>query len=425
MRYICFILLEVFFLFSCSDRIEYISEVQKSEPKSTDSVLNVTIEWANNDVVNSAIKELYIPNADKHYQKLVVHQVEAVKGHNYKLFIKNADGTDYVTRAAASFTEDSLNKAIVTLYSWHNDNIVGYVIFNDTIANFSNELNNICLDLNAVSNINNSPNIKKMLRNPLQVLLIGDSFLGYKTLHNSLEHQMQYRLGCKVFNLGCSGCWMAYRKINGKLDNSYNAFAFPSIVDALLLRDYKYQKKANDTINTGHYNDVLATLLSNKIDLSKPTILICEYGNNDLTCSVPIGNLWNYKDKNVDYDKYTVLGAMNYGVNSLLTAYPHIKIIQLGTGYRYMKNPSGDYVPPYAYNNGLYTPRDLNDSIRENCYRLGISYEDFNAWGVRNAYSVGFGEDKMSKVLEDNSHFNTYGFYEFAKYLSNLVKQKE
>jgi hypothetical protein len=90
-----------------------------------------------------------------------------------------------------------------------------------------------------------------------------------------------------------------------------------------------------------------------------------------------------------------------------------------------MKNPSGDYVPPYAYNNGLYTPRDLNDSIRENCYRLGISYEDFNAWGVRNAYSVGFGEDKMSKVLEDNSHFNTYGFYEFAKYLSNLVKQKE
>ena len=50
----------------------------------------------------------------------------------------------------------------------------------------------------------------------------------------------------------------------------------------------------------------------------------------------------------------------------------------------------------------------------ENCNRIGLPFENMIYWGIRNYFSMNF-------VTTDGTHFNPYGFFEYAKFLQKKI----
>lgn len=111
---------------------------------------------------------------------------------------------------------------------------------------------------------------------------------------------------------------------------------------------------------------------------------------------------------------------MNAGIDILLSEYPLVNIIFLTGNYK-IRNVgtinSPDYKPPYEYE----TPEgrkwiEYYQAVIENAKRIGVGLGDmYYGWGVKNAYT------SLDKVTVDGSHFNTYGYYMFARWLNFLT----
>ena len=285
-------------------------------------------------------------------------------------------------------------------------NIVAYYILHYKGTDYAISSNSWSFTDNT-ADLDKNPVIKEYLNRKENLVFIGDSIFGYY-YKNILEALVGSLSDKKVYNCGFGGCRMSWTEPDGSDD--YDVYTFPSIVDAIVADDYSAQA-ANIALNSAFPFRYAA--LSN-IDWSKPTTIFINYCNNDITGNVPIGDNWNSDDTLSDFNKQTFLGAFNYGIQKLLTEYPHIKVIQFTSAYRQM-GPT--YDAPYKFRNTLdLSPMDYNEAIKVNAERIGISVYDLFRNAGRNFFN---GEDVY---LYDHSHYNEYGYKMFAKILNALDK---
>ena len=257
------------------------------------------------------------------------------------------------------------------------------------------------------SSLDNNNIIAEYLSRKENLVLIGDSIFGYGS-SNLLAPILRKLSNKRVFNCGFGGCTMAKTA-----STSYNPLTFAGIADSIASDDFSDQQGAIGLDNSYPYR--YANLAA--VDWSKPTTIFVDYINNDFTANIDLGDPWTYTESASDWDVTKFVEAMTYGLNKILTTYPHIRVVFFTSKWRFIANNSNVLVPPYAYENaGSKKVSDYNNALIENANRLGVSVYDFQNWGGSNAFNASY------YMIDGKSHFTIEGYKHFAEVLNNLDK---
>lgn len=298
--------------------------------------------------------------------------------------------------------------------------VLGYYILHLTDVGYSVNTS-VGFDLNSdkVRDLENSPRIKKYLESGENIVLLGDSMFGYN-IQNNLAQELAVKTSKSIYNAGFPGCRAAWRTEDGT--SNWDCMSLVNVADAIVSGDYSAIETAINSLNSSYsyFKKRLASLKS--CDFTKPTTVFICYGNNDITGSSVIGDLWNKND--ISFDKTTFLGAINYSLNVLLTKYPHMKIIYLTPMWRRLGNSvdldggtSGEKVAPYEYTNSIgKTFLEYYYALIENCERSGVKLCDMYRMGGRSAFNFDY-------YSVDSSHFNRYGYAMLAKLLAKVDEE--
>ena len=288
-------------------------------------------------------------------------------------------------------------------------------------------------DNNLLENGLYSPIIYETQNSDEQIVLIGDSLFG-NNLHqesrdiethgnNVLADILMGITHKQVLNCGFGGCSMAHRHQNPSYDADYDKFSFYDVMNTLITQNFSPM----ESVTTSIYNQYKKQIsFLKKVDFTKKVTILISYLGNDVAPDVdtPIGTEWNIGETYSDWNIDTYLGAMNAGIDRLFTGdsthegHPLVTLVFITGNYK-LRTVDGELVPPYAYE----TPSgrkwlDYCQGLIDNAKRIGVGIGDmYNGWGVKNAYNA------YDKITVDGSHFNTYGYSMFAKWLRNLVEK--
>lgn len=370
-----------------------------SKSKSNPSNRAIT----DNVIINLILEELYIPQwkSDWYISDFVLNT------NALNIIIRDGE-KDIKCNLDIGGSPSSFNLiygTVITLYEYNAQNILGYCVCN----NISCTLNDIKCYMN--SNVNKlylSTIIKKYLRSPRQLILIGDStFKGPREyiLQNILQQLIPYT---RIINAGFGGGTMAYRTTDGS--DVWDAATAPKLIDSIIQKNYDDILKLNTSRN-GLFNTNIAEL--KQIDLNIESYVVCDFVENDFGRSISLGNKWEYTDNISSFKKFTVLGAMNYFIHTIYNNYTNVNMY-------FMSNPIQTYdnIPDYFYGNELnMTVRDYCKEIEANCERYGIKYGDIIKSGIYNIFN-------NKKYKTDEHHFNADGYYLYAEFISKLIKNK-
>lgn len=381
------------------------------------------IEWTSSNEINDCIKEFYIPSVNDYGQRLFVKKI-VVDDKGFQVRITNEKESLYLIASATFLNSNDYYKynPITPLYLAIKDSreIIGYIMFNYNGQGI-NTMGSVLLNNSEVKNADNSPTIFKTINSEEQIVLIGDSLFGFNLDQESLDKESNANnvladllMGLThkmVLNCGFGGCSMAHRK-QSRLDIYYDRFSFSDIMLALSNKNFDLQEEANIKLNGIFYKQLS---FIKHVDFSKKVTFLVSYLGNDVNLDIPIGNLWNFGETQKDWDVYTYLGAMNKGIDYILSSHPLVNLSFITGNYKIRnigttENPI--FVAPYDYK----TPSgqlwlDYYEKLKENSQRIGVRYLDMYSWGVKNAYTA------YDKITVDGSHFTTYGYYMFAKWL--------
>lgn len=206
-----------------------------------------------------------------------------------------------------------------------------------------------------------------------KIVNFGDSIFGNYQGTTSVSQNIANITGATVYNVGFGGCQMSDRS-----DTGWKEFSMCNLADAVANQDFTMQDNAvADTswVSKPNYFDSHLATLKN-IDFSTVDIVTIAYGTNDYTAGDLLDNENNLKD--ID----TFAGALRYSIETLLTAYPNLKIV-IGTPlFRLWLNDGvveeTSDTKKYA---GNYTLIDMTDKVKNigNEYHCQVidAYNDF------------------------------------------------
>ena len=158
----------------------------------------------------------------------------------------------------------------------------------------------------------------------------GDSVTGFMSPPNDYPSVLAQLTGMTVYNVGFGGCRMSDTHPYA----AYKRFGMCALVDAIVSGDWTEQDQYVDQIESETFPQAHLTTLK-RIDWNSVDFVTIFYGGNDAGNDVAIGTAGTS-------DKQTMVGALKYSVEKLLTAYPHLKILILTQIFRYWQNDSED-----------------------------------------------------------------------------------
>lgn len=158
----------------------------------------------------------------------------------------------------------------------------------------------------------------------------GDSVTGFMAPPNDYPSVLAQLTGMTVYNVGFGGCRMSDTHPYA----AYKRFGMCALVDAIVSGDWTEQDQYVDQIESETFPQAHLTPLKG-IDWDSVDFVTIFYGGNDAGNDVAIGTAGSS-------DKQTMVGALKYAVDKLLTAYPHLKILVLTQIFRYWLSDSKD-----------------------------------------------------------------------------------
>jgi lysophospholipase L1-like esterase len=165
------------------------------------------------------------------------------------------------------------------------------------------------------------------------IVNFGDSIFGNKQPPNDVSTALANVTGATVHNCGFDGCRMASH------NDSWDAFSMYRLAYAIANNDYALQDAVDVPNVSGmpaYFADTRTLLKS--IDWSKVDIITIAYGTNDWTAGKTLDNEVDALDTN------TFCGALRYSLETIIAAYPHIKIFVCGQTYRFWMDDGGNFV---------------------------------------------------------------------------------
>lgn len=214
-------------------------------------------------------------------------------------------------------------------------------------------------------------------------------------------------LGGTFLNIGIGGTTISQRPQSSELSRAWDHFSFYKLSDFICSGDYQALDDAVNFVlqHDGHDYRRQAELLKT-IDFSKIDMLLISYGGNEFMNNTPIGDPSSFNFN-------TVLGAMNYTINNILSQYPHLKIMIHTTCYRWLSEDGSLDTDNTKNKLGLYTV-DYANEIVEHAEKLHLP-------AINMVKNSGFNKFNHSIYFTDGSHFNQAGGLEYAKILSSWI----
>lgn len=201
--------------------------------------------------------------------------------------------------------------------------------------------------------------------------------------------------GATAYNIGVGGTRLA------KHNNvDYDKFSMYRLADAIVSGDWSLQIAAAANLG-GVYPAIVARM--QLIDFATVDIITIFFGTNDLTGNNPIGT-------NSDTTGLTIKGAMNYVINTILTAYPSKQLIFITPIYRNVSGVSSD---TFTNTNGDKLI-DIVHAEEEICELQHIEYLSmYNTAGINSK--------TITTYLTDGTHPTQFGYDMLGRRIAGYI----
>ena len=166
------------------------------------------------------------------------------------------------------------------------------------------------------------------------IVNFGDSIFGNRRPPNDISTEIAKLTGATVHNCGFGGCRMSSHS-----STQFDAFSMYQLANSIANNDWTLQDTAVSQMGWGmpkYFPEALTLLKS--IDFSKVDIITIAYGTNDFASAIGLDNAENNKDTK----KFA--GALRYSIETLLNAYPHLKIFVCTPIYLFWLDDSGNFL---------------------------------------------------------------------------------
>ena len=229
---------------------------------------------------------------------------------------------------------------------------------------------------------------------------LGDSVLGGYVPPADYGTVIAEETGLEVINGGISGARMSAHPTA-----SLDAFSMYRIADAIATGDWSLQDANVAELPVSRSADRYAALKA--VDWSKADIVTIGFGTMDINGHVAIDDPDDPKATD------TVLGALRYSLDRILTAYPHLKIMVLTPTYRYLidQEKGCDEV---LFGGNTYD--DYADGLISVAKEYKIPYVDLYR-------SIGFNSATRSYYFNSNdgTHPNERGIKRIGERIANSI----
>lgn len=257
------------------------------------------------------------------------------------------------------------------------------------------------------------------------IVCFGDSIFGNS---DDINIKLSELTNATVHNCAFGGCRMTNGISNTSASVSYNAFSMYELAYAISENDYTVQTKALATGTLPNpFNARFETLRN--IDFNKVDIVTIAYGTNDFTGSV-------YVNENENQTRYTnrFKGALRCSIESLLSAYPHLRIFLLTPIYRFWVDETKDSTTDEIISTTFV--EDSNTKLNNNSITLSAYADAIKAVAaeynipVIDNYNIGLNKFNRFKYFPtakdsegnvyntDSTHPNAEGRYLIAQHVA-------
>ncbi len=164
------------------------------------------------------------------------------------------------------------------------------------------------------------PREKSVVRQPVDMVIFGDSIFGEIRDEQAVSVQLQQILGQSVYNGAFGGTCAARTDSEGRLDYTRGLFCLVELAKSVESGDFGVQQSViMRESNTEYFGDVIDGL--DAIDFSGVGTILIQQGLNDYHAGVPI------EDPQAPYDENTFMGAVRAAVRSFRRANPKVRIV--------------------------------------------------------------------------------------------------
>lgn len=233
-----------------------------------------------------------------------------------------------------------------------------------------------------------------------KIVNFGDSIFGNfrdtSDSDKSISKMIEEKTGATVYNAGFGGCRMSVHS------RYWNAFSMYSLANAITSGDWSEQDAAILASVPGmpaYFSETLTMLKT--IDFNNVDYITIGYGTNDYS-----GNIFIDERSGLQEWEY-FKGALEYSVKTILTAYPHIRIVDITPAWRwFLENESYAYSSDDAQSantRGLYL-YEYADACAETCNKIHIPC-------IKYYYDLGFNQATHLEYFpaSDGTHPNVKG----------------
>ena len=231
------------------------------------------------------------------------------------------------------------------------------------------------------------------------VVCFGDSLFGMYRGDTSAPSYVQQVTGATVHNVGFGGCRMATHPTSG-----YAAFSMWKLADAVVSGEWTEQD-AQASSGQSYFTSQLALLKS--IDFNTVDAVVIHYGTNDFMGSVPIGEN--------STDVATLCGALRHSVETLLAAYPKLRVYVSLPVFRVWTDSNGVVTNSDSYTNSR------GNTLVEYVDALAGAAQSYHLPVVNGYNGLGINRLNWSVYLADGVHHNEQGRERFGRYIGNQM----
>ena len=164
------------------------------------------------------------------------------------------------------------------------------------------------------------PREKSITRQPVDIVIFGDSIFGEIRDEQAIPAQLEQILGQSIYNGAFGGTCAARVDSERRLDYSRDMFSLAELAKSVESGDFGVQQSViMRESNTEYFGDVIDGL--DAIDFSGVGTFVIQQGVNDYHAGVPIEN------PEEPYDERTFMGAVRAAVKSFRKVNPEARIV--------------------------------------------------------------------------------------------------
>ena len=232
-----------------------------------------------------------------------------------------------------------------------------------------------------IEEVNNMHYLKNKI-----IVNFGDSIFGNSKYPYDISTMLAEITGATVHNCGFGGCRMATHSAG------YIDFSMFSLANAIVAGDFSAQEASVSSVSIQNVADRVALLKT--LDFNNVDIITIAYGTNDFTGGKPLDSETNVLDTT------TFGGALRYSIETLLTAFPHLKIFVCAPTWRFWLTDGA-----YDYDSDTYT-NSMNNKLTDFVEKTKEICKEYHIPCIDNYYELGFNKFNRSRYFSatDGTH---------------------